>query len=189
MALNPQKIFSIVMRVVKEINKVRAGSTGNRPASNRGGSNPRSTASHGSSSRAGRGASAGTGYPGDYRGGIHFEYNPSKDGNADPGEIVWTWVPYEEDYSQGKDRPVLIVGRDNGWLLGLMLTSKDKSNSDQHNPNYMDIGTGDWDRERRPSEVKLDRIIRVDEQAVRREGAILDRARFSNVVNVLNERA
>ncbi len=111
------------------------------------------------------------------------------DGNADPGEIVWGWVPYEEDYSQGKDRPVLIVGRAEGWLLGLMLTSKDKNNSNQQNPDYMDIGTGGWDRERRPSEVKLDRIIRLNDQSVRREGAILDRERFSNVVNALNERA
>lgn len=111
------------------------------------------------------------------------------DGNADPGEIVWGWVPYEEDYSQGKDRPVLIVGRAEGWFLGLMLTSKDKNNSNHHNPDYMDIGTGSWDRERRPSEVKLDRIIRLNDQSVRREGAILDRKRFANVVNALNERA
>ena len=43
---------------------------------------------------------------------INFEYSPSLDGDADPGEIVWTWVPFEEDHSQGKDRPVLLVGRD-----------------------------------------------------------------------------
>ncbi|MGH3652666.1 MAG: type II toxin-antitoxin system PemK/MazF family toxin [Glutamicibacter sp.] len=189
MALNPQKIFSIVMRALKEINKVRANSTSKRPASNRGGSRPQGTAGSRSRAYSMADAPAGAGYPGDYRGKIHYEYNPSKDGNADPGEIVWTWVPYEEDYSQGKDRPVLIVGRDSGWLLGLMLTSKDRNNSDHRDRNYMDIGTGDWDRERRPSEVKLDRIIRVGEQAVRREGAILDRERFSNVVNALNERA
>ena len=52
-------------------------------------------------------------------------YAPDLDGSADPGEIVWTWVPYEEDHSVGKDRPVLVVGRDGDWLLGLMLTSKD----------------------------------------------------------------
>ena len=33
-------------------------------------------------------------------------YAPDLDGRADPGEVVWTWVAYEEDASQGKDRPV-----------------------------------------------------------------------------------
>src|SRR5262249_7786545 len=34
--------------------------------------------------------------------GRHLEYNPSLDGHADPGEIVWTWVQFEDDPSQGK---------------------------------------------------------------------------------------
>ena len=36
-------------------------------------------------------------------------YAPDLDGRADPGEIVWTWVVYEEDPTRGKDRPVLVV--------------------------------------------------------------------------------
>lgn len=185
MALNPEKIFRLVMRVIKQVNSARAKTSGNNKASSTRTPGQRSGSS---SSRQSTGSSRAGGYPGDYRGTINFEYQPSMDGNADPGEIVWGWVPYEEDFSQGKDRPVLIVGRDNGWLLGLMLTSKDKNNSSQHNPDYMDIGTGDWDRERRPSEVKLDRIIRLNDQSIRREGAILDRARFTTVVNALNDR-
>src|SRR5262245_11049869 len=55
--------------------------------------------------------------------GRHLEYSPRLDGRADPGEIVWTWVPYEEDHRQGKDRPVLVVGRDRRTLYGLMLSS------------------------------------------------------------------
>ena len=39
-------------------------------------------------------------------------YAPDLDGRADPGEVVWTWVVYEDDPSRGKDRPVLVVGRD-----------------------------------------------------------------------------
>ena len=39
-------------------------------------------------------------------------YAPDLDGRADPGEIVWTWVVYEDDPTRGKDRPVLVVGRD-----------------------------------------------------------------------------
>src|SRR4051794_909409 len=29
--------------------------------------------------------------------GRHLEYAPQPDGQADPGEIVWTWVRYEDD--------------------------------------------------------------------------------------------
>ena len=52
-------------------------------------------------------------------------YAPDLDGRADPGEIVWTWVVYEDDPTRGKDRPVLVVGRDRPTLLGLMLSSQD----------------------------------------------------------------
>ena len=45
-------------------------------------------------------------------GGRHLDYSPDLDGRADPGEVVWAWVAYEEDAGQGKDRPVLVVGRE-----------------------------------------------------------------------------
>ena len=38
-------------------------------------------------------------------------YEPEADGQPDPGEVVLGWVPFEEDPSQGKDRPVLLIGR------------------------------------------------------------------------------
>ena len=47
-----------------------------------------------------------------------LEYNPELDGQADPGEVVWTWVAYEDDPRQGKDRPVVVVGRRGRVLLG-----------------------------------------------------------------------
>ena len=53
-------------------------------------------------------------------------YAPDLDGRADPGEMVWTWVVYEDDPSRGKDRPVLVVGRDRRTLLGLMLSSQER---------------------------------------------------------------
>ena len=121
---------------------------------------------------------ASNGYPGDYRDMINFEYSPSLDGDADPGEIVWTWVPFEEDYSQGKDRPVLLVGRDGEYLLALMMTSKDHSNREHADPNYLDIGSGPWDPQGRASEVKLNRVIRVRPGAMRREGAMMPEDTF-----------
>ena len=134
----------------------------------------------------------GDGYPGDFRGVPDLRYNPEPDGQPDPGEIVWTWVPYEEDHSRGKDRPVLLVGRDDRWLLGLMLTSRDHdrdaAQEARHGRHWVDIGSGAWDREGRASEVRVDRIVRVDPAAVRREGAVLERNRFDEVAAAVRAR-
>jgi hypothetical protein len=128
-------------------------------------------------------------YPGDFTGKPSLTYAPHLNGEPDPGEIVWTWVPYEEDASQGKDRPVLLIGHDGPWLLGLMLTSKDHdrdiADEARWGRRWMDIGTGDWDKKRRPSEVRLDRIIRVDPDSVRREGAVVDREVFEEIAGSL----
>lgn len=128
-------------------------------------------------------------YPGDYTGDVVAYYSPKPDGKPDPGEIVWTWVPYEDDPQQGKDRPVLLVSRDGEWLLGLMLSSKDHdldaADEARWGRRWMDIGTGEWDRERRPSEVRLDRVIRVHPQDIRREGAVLDKRIFEQVADEL----
>jgi len=128
--------------------------------------------------------SEGRAYPGDYSGPVDICYCPDLDGEADPGEVVWGWIPYEDDNSQGKDRPSLVIGRDGRWLLVLMLSSKDKDASDgahERQEVWIDVGSGPWDRERRPSEVRVDRVIRLADNAVRREGAILDRQRFDAV--------
>ncbi len=128
-------------------------------------------------------ARAAAGYAGDFRGTVHAVYAPDLDGDPDPGEIVWTWVPFEEDHTRGKDRPVLLVGHDGPWLLGLMLTSRDHDARPGRAPGrWVDVGSGDWDARRRPSEIRVDRVLRVDPAAVRREGAVLDRARFDDVV-------
>ncbi|WP_144670442.1 type II toxin-antitoxin system PemK/MazF family toxin [Arthrobacter sp. U41] len=138
----------------------------------------------------GRGAVAGlTGtYPGDFRGTAKISYAPSPNGRPEPGEVVWTWVPYEEDHSRGKDRPVLLVGTSGRYLLGLMLTSKDHDGDARRSDDYVDIGTGPWDRQWRPSEAKLDRVLQIDPRDVRREGAILDAGRFSAIAAVLKSR-
>lgn len=127
-----------------------------------------------------------TAYPGDFRGTPNFEYRPRNDRFPDPGEIVWTWVPYEEDHSLGKDRPVLLIGRDGDWLLGLQITSQDHDRDAAQEARagrfWMDIGSGSWDQRGRPSEARLNRIIRVDAAGVRRIGAILDQSIFEQVV-------
>lgn len=109
-------------------------------------------------------------------------YAPDLDGRADPGEIVWTWVVYEDDPTRGKDRPVLVVGRDRDTLLGLMLSSQDHHRGD---PDWIGIGSGSWDYEGRASWVRLDRVLDVPEEGIRREGAILERTTFEAVATRL----
>jgi hypothetical protein len=128
-------------------------------------------------------------YPGDFHGDVEPEYAPRADGQADPGEVVWARVPYEENHARGKDRPVLVVGHDGPLLLALMLTSKDHdrdaADEARCGRRWMDVGAGDWDRQRRPSEVRLDRVLRLDVDSVRREGCRLDRTMFDQVVQEL----
>ena len=128
---------------------------------------------------------------------LHPTYAPHEDDRPDPGEIVWAWVHYEEDLSQGKDRPVLVLAEEDASaggadgsgsvLVALMLTSRDRTEAgatrtDEHGATWVDIGSGDWDRQGRPSEVRADRLLRLVPGAVRREGARLDRERFDRVV-------
>ena len=134
------------------------------------------------------GLGAGDAYPGDFQGRFTVRYAPTPNGKPDPGEVVWAWVPYEEDYSQGKDRPVLLVGRRGGFLLGLMLTSRDRVPASGASADYADIGVGGWDRQGRPSEARLDRILQLRPDSIRREGAVLDRARFEQVASGLRRR-
>ena len=122
----------------------------------------------------------------DYRGVIHWEYSPEIDHDPDPGEIVWTWVPYEEHDGRGKDRPVLLVarGKHTGMLLGIKLTSKWHADAE----NWVSIGAGSWDREARESWAVIDRIVRVHPEGIRREGHELDRDDFGKVVQRLHGR-
>jgi hypothetical protein len=109
-------------------------------------------------------------------------YAPDLDGRADPGEIVWTWVVYEDDPTRGKDRPVLVVGRDRSVLLGLMMSSQERHDADR---DWVGIGAGDWDYEGRASWVRLDRVLDVPEEGIRREGAVLEREIFDVVATRL----
>jgi hypothetical protein len=114
--------------------------------------------------------------------GRYLDYAPSRNGLPDPGVVVWTWVSFEDDRSQGKDRPVLVVGRDGNRLLGLMLSSRPERDGQR---GWLPLGPGEWDRSRRQSWVRLDRVIVVPELSIRREGAVLDRARFDRVAVAL----
>ncbi|MFJ3711311.1 type II toxin-antitoxin system PemK/MazF family toxin [Streptomyces sp. NPDC090053] len=118
-------------------------------------------------------------------GPVRTSYAPDRDGAPDPGEIVWTSVPYEENDGRGKDRPVLVVAREEaGTLLAVRLSSKPHDRDRE----WLAIGAGPWDREGRESWVDLDRVLRVYEDGMRREACALDRPRFDAVVERLRER-
>ena len=118
-----------------------------------------------------------------------FSYSPDPDGDADPGEVVWAWVPFEEDPSQGKDRPVLVLARHDNRLVVAQMTSKDHDRDAAQEARWgrfwHDVGTGAWDRQGRPSEVRLDRLLLVEPASVRREGATMRREVFDGVVAAL----
>ncbi|MEV2252784.1 type II toxin-antitoxin system PemK/MazF family toxin [Streptomyces sp. NPDC050147] len=131
-------------------------------------------------------------------GRVQTTYAPAHDGDPDPGEIVWTWVPYEENDGRGKDRPVLVVAREaRGTLLAVQLSSKQHANDKigvspgRAKPRAwgrVPIGSGPWDREGRESWVAIDRVLRVHDAGMRREACALDRMRFNLVVRRLQER-
>ncbi|WP_149179692.1 type II toxin-antitoxin system PemK/MazF family toxin [Streptomyces sp. TRM49041] len=115
-------------------------------------------------------------------GPVRTSYAPDRDNAPDPGEIVWTWVPYEENDGRGKDRPVLVVAREAaGTLLAVQLSSR----RHDHDHEWVPIGVGPWDRAGRESWVDLDRVLRVHEDGMRREACALDRPRFDLVVTRL----
>lgn len=121
----------------------------------------------------------------------HASYTPIMDGDADPGEVIWTWVPYQEDASVGKDRPAVVIGAQGEGVYILQLTSKDHTRDAAQEAAagryWLDIGAGDWDSKGRPSEVRLDRALWVKATDVRREGAILPKATWQLIVDALEE--
>lgn len=118
-------------------------------------------------------------------GPVRTVYAPDPDGEPDPGEIVWTWVPYEENDGRGKDRPVLVVAREEGnTLLAVQLTSRRRDNHHE----WVSIGSGPWDRQGRESWADLDRVLRIHPAGMRREACALDRVRFGQVVHRLQQR-
>lgn len=123
------------------------------------------------------------------RGLPEFSYQPVADNDADPGEVVWTWISYEEDPTQGKDRPVVVLARTGSDVVVAQLTSKnhdiDREQEAHWGRYWLAIGSGEWDPQGRVSSVRLDRLLLVSQRDVRREGATLDRATYNKVVTAI----
>ena len=128
------------------------------------------------------------GHSTDFRGDVRSVVRPyaaTPDGEVDAGEVVWAWVPFEEDPAQGKDRPVLVIGRSGRWVLALPMTSRDHDRDAAQERRagryWVDIGSGKWDAMGRPSEVRADRIIRVHPDRVRRAAGRVDSRTFEQM--------
>jgi hypothetical protein len=116
---------------------------------------------------------------------LTLSYAPQRDNAPDGGEIVWTWVPYEERDGRGKDRPVLVIGRaDATHSYAVRLTSKPHDGDRQ----YLALGTGEWDAQSRPSWIDVEQVYLVHDAGMRREAAALDRKRFDAVAAALSAR-
>lgn len=103
-------------------------------------------------------------------------YAPAPNGYPDPGEIIWTWVPFAEGNGEGKDRPVLIIARvDARSFAACYLTTKP-------HPGFVSIGQGAWDRSGRESFISPDRVLCVNNLGVRREGQTVPRASFDKAI-------
>lgn len=120
-----------------------------------------------------------------------FEYRPDHDSAPDPGEVVWTWVPFAEHDGRGKDRPVLVVASHGEHVFFVQLTSKDHADHglfhDRFGTWWLDIGSGAWDPKGRPSEAKLSTLWVVHESQIRRIGAALDPRMYRTVISALTK--
>ncbi|WBL18215.1 type II toxin-antitoxin system PemK/MazF family toxin [Citricoccus sp. NR2] len=188
MAMNLHRIMRLgrqVTRLAQQINRARQGNDtpqqqrqgGNRSAENGAGTRTPPQPSH-----------EVTDYPGDFRGAVRCEYDPVPGPEAGPGEVVWTWVPFEELDGRGKDRPVLIIARRGRYLLALQLTTRDRNNASSHDEDYLDIGSGAWDPKGRPSEVNLTRVLQLNPRDLRREGGVLKERIYQRVAAAVEAR-
>ena len=106
-------------------------------------------------------------------------------GRPRAGDVVWGAVRYMDRPSEWKDRPVLVVGRDRGCLLVLMLSSRPR---EQRHVDWYAIGTGPWDPQRRPSRVRLHPYYRLAVADVRRRGGTVNRRVHESVRAALTHR-
>ena len=116
---------------------------------------------------------------------LRISYSPDADDAPDAGEIVWTWVPYDENDGRGKDRPVLVISRqDEDRVYAVRLTSR----AHDGDRDFLAIGPGPWDSQGRPSWIDIEQIYSVHARGMRREASALPLDRFVRVADALHRR-
>ncbi|SJN23132.1 RNA 3'-terminal phosphate cyclase [Microbacterium esteraromaticum] len=113
---------------------------------------------------------------------VAVRYAPSRNSRPDSGEVIWTWVPYEENDGRGKDRPVLVIGRHAAdRVYAVRMTSKPHDGD----RDYLSIGSGAWDSQGRESWVDIEQLYSVHDEGMRREAAVLDQQRYGSIAQAL----
>lgn len=132
-------------------------------------------------------------YPVEKLGLPKFAFEPVADGDPDPGEVVWAWIPYEEDSSKGKDRPVAVLARVPGknWVVVAQLSSKNHDEDRQQEASqgryWHRLGSGDWDKAGRESWARIDRLLWFANEEVRREGASMNGNQFLALAKAISK--
>ena len=80
-------------------------------------------------------------------------------------------MPYAENDGRGKDRPVLVIGRQDAQrVYAVRLTSK--PHDGDH--DFLALGSGAWDTQGRPSWVDIEQLYSVHAAGMRREASALE---------------
>ncbi|HJG44621.1 type II toxin-antitoxin system PemK/MazF family toxin [Corynebacterium phoceense] len=108
-------------------------------------------------------------------------FAPDMDGQADSGEVVWVWTPS----TPPQERAVLVVGRTRATILGLLISPNPDHSTDD---SWLAIGSGEWDEQGRQCWIRLDRVLEIAEEQVRRQGALFPERRFERIANRLRSR-
>lgn len=118
-------------------------------------------------------------------GAVSVGYSPSRNGMPDSGEVIWTWVPYEENDGRGKDRPVLVIGRQSADRVYAVRMTSTRHDRDR---DFILIGSGSWDSRGRESWVDIEQLYSVHHDGMRREASVLDSGRYGRVAQALISR-
>ncbi|MGV0326782.1 type II toxin-antitoxin system PemK/MazF family toxin [Corynebacterium confusum] len=109
-------------------------------------------------------------------------FAPDIDGQADSGEVVWVWAPTGGPQSPPTERAVLVVGRTRTTVLGLLISPNPEHAEDDC---WLEIGSGEWDESGRQCWIRLDRLLEISEEQVRRQGILFPQRRFERIANRL----
>lgn len=109
-------------------------------------------------------------------------FAPDMDGQADSGEVVWVWVPAAGAQQPPQERAILVIGRTRTTVLGLLISpNPDHADEDK----WLEIGRGEWDEQGRQCWIRLDRVLEISEEQVRRQGTLFPARRFERIANRL----
>lgn len=109
-------------------------------------------------------------------------FAPDMDGQADSGEVVWVWAPCNGTQAPPQERAVLVIGRTRTTVLALLISPNPRH---AHEDHWLEIGSGEWDEQGRPCWIRMDRVLEIPEEQVRRQGTLFPARRFERIANRL----